>query len=267
MFCRIPPFISIRSSLNLERLSPFSARGKQAFDHIGNKRFRDLVRLHQENYANAVCKYHKSKIVSHIVNTVHQQSPQGGFVRLIKGVWYEIGERAAKEKVGQTFRDFLHTKYTSSTKAKARARIQQRIEQYEYENTQFLQLTGFDRQDTSESDERNTSDDDSVERAVYPSFAPKRKLPSRIDVMTKSEPENKQEPGNLLFDSLLTIDSKLELPEQQTSMPQSDIEPLSLDDDSIGDIDYLAEPDFSRQMSSTFEADMKVFAEFMGIAA
>jgi hypothetical protein len=108
-----------------------SARGKAAYDHSGNHRFRTLVKLHQQAYAAATTKYHKSQIVSHIINTVRHASPEGGFVKLINGVWHEVGDRAAKEKVGQTFRDNLDRIYSSSTKAKARARIRGRIEDYE----------------------------------------------------------------------------------------------------------------------------------------
>lgn len=103
------------------------ARGKLAYDAEGNHRFRDLVKQHQTSYSACTCKYQKSKIVSHIVNTVRKASPQGGFIKQIDGCWYEVGDRHAKEKAGQTFRDLLHTKYSSSTKAKARARVQRRV--------------------------------------------------------------------------------------------------------------------------------------------
>ena len=106
------------------------ARGKKAYQHEGTQRFRGLVKLHQESYGETTCKYEKSKIVSHIVNTIRECSQVGGFVKLIDGVWYEVGDRAAKEKVGQTFRDLLHNKYSSSTKAKARVRIKRRVDEY-----------------------------------------------------------------------------------------------------------------------------------------
>lgn len=41
--------------------------------------------------------------------------------------WYTVSDRHAKEKTGQTMRDQLHTRYSSSTKAKARARQQLRV--------------------------------------------------------------------------------------------------------------------------------------------
>lgn len=107
------------------------ARGKAAHNSEGNVRFRALVQEHAEQYGSCTCKYEKSKIVSHIVNTVRTAAAyhQGGFVKSTNGgtMWFEVGDRAAKEKIGQTFRDLLHTKYSSSTKAKARVRIQRRM--------------------------------------------------------------------------------------------------------------------------------------------
>ena len=75
------------------------ARGKLAYDAEGNRRFRELVKQHQKSYSACTCKYQKSKIVSHIVNTVRNASPHGGFVKKIDGVWFEVGDRHAKEKV------------------------------------------------------------------------------------------------------------------------------------------------------------------------
>jgi len=107
------------------------ARGAMARDYDGNRRFRALVKSQQAAYSAAQCKYEKSKIVSHIVDTVRRASPQGGFVKCVNRKWYEVGDRAAKEKIGQTFRDLLHTQYSSSTKAKAKIRVQKRREQYQ----------------------------------------------------------------------------------------------------------------------------------------
>ena len=84
------------------RPGPFDvicARGKLAYEAEGNRRFRSLVSQHQEKYRACTCKFQKSKIVSHIVDTVRSASPHGGFVKQIDGVWFEVGDRHAKEKV------------------------------------------------------------------------------------------------------------------------------------------------------------------------
>ena len=57
-----------------------------------------------------------------IIDSVRRASPQGGFVKKVNGEWFDVGERARREKTGQQIRDLLHTSYKSSTKAKARTR-------------------------------------------------------------------------------------------------------------------------------------------------
>lgn len=100
------------------------AKGKAAANHVGNKRFRQIVRFHLQKYSNASSKSDKSRIVSSIVDTIRQASQEGGFVKYDTqtGAWYEVGDHLAREKVGQTLRDALHTKYSSSTKAKKHRR-------------------------------------------------------------------------------------------------------------------------------------------------
>lgn len=77
------------------------ARGKRAYYHSGNKRFRYLVESKMDAYNNANCKLEKSLIVSSIVEAVRQADPPGGFFREEDGQWMEIGDAAAREKVGQ----------------------------------------------------------------------------------------------------------------------------------------------------------------------
>jgi len=80
--------------------------------------------MHLDKYSAATSKQEKSRIVSSIVDTIRRSSANGGFVKLdpLTGNWFEVGDHLAREKVGQTLRDALHTKYSSSTKAKKRRR-------------------------------------------------------------------------------------------------------------------------------------------------
>ena len=66
----------------------------------------------------------KSLIVTTIVDAVRDVSPNGGFVKKDPktGVWYDVGDPLAREKIGQTIRDQLHSKYKSSTQAKKERR-------------------------------------------------------------------------------------------------------------------------------------------------
>jgi hypothetical protein len=107
------------------------ARGKDAKNHLGNKRFRSKVKDALLEYSKSEHdKMRKSMILSDIVESVRRNSPLGGFVksRHVKNVqddgqttttqWYEVGDHLAREKVGQSFRDLLHGQYKSSTKSK-----------------------------------------------------------------------------------------------------------------------------------------------------
>ena len=94
-------------------------RGKRALDHVGNIRFRDLIRTHLPEYSIAVTKTDKSMIVSAIIDTIRRLSPEGGFIKQFhhqdpsggsssstsggKDDWYEVGDHFAREKCGQTY--------------------------------------------------------------------------------------------------------------------------------------------------------------------
>ncbi|CAB9501000.1 Nitrilase family, member 2 [Seminavis robusta] len=98
------------------------ARGKEVYNHEGNRRFRTLVKTHLQTYSSCVTKIQKSRLVNFIVGSVRQASPNGGFVKRIGRRWFLVSDRHAREKCGQTMRDLLHSRYSSSTKAKARQR-------------------------------------------------------------------------------------------------------------------------------------------------
>lgn len=98
------------------------ARGKEAKNHKGNKRFRVLIQESLEKYSEAKTKIEKSIIVSDIVSAIREASPNGGFVKEENGVFYDVGDRIAREKTGQSLRDSLHSQYKSSTKAKRQHR-------------------------------------------------------------------------------------------------------------------------------------------------
>lgn len=48
-------------------------------------------------YSISTSKVEKGAIVSTIVSTVRQNSPNGGFVKEIQGKWYEVGDHNARE--------------------------------------------------------------------------------------------------------------------------------------------------------------------------
>ena len=99
--------------------------GKSCFNHPGNKSFRKIVGLYLDGYARATTsQMKKSAIVSAIIQTVRTQSPKGSFMKFdtSSGLWQEVGDHLAREKVGQIIRDALHSHYRSSAKAKKNRR-------------------------------------------------------------------------------------------------------------------------------------------------
>jgi len=99
------------------------SRGSLPKKHPGNIWFVSLVEQNCERYIQAEGKMAKSIIVSEILDVVRKNSPGGGFVKMDDdGRWCETGDHLAREKIGQCFRDRLHTRYSSSSKAKLEKR-------------------------------------------------------------------------------------------------------------------------------------------------
>lgn len=84
-------------------------RGKIAFNHAGNHRFRVTIDIYLQRYSKAKTKLEKSIIVMSIVDIFRQNSPTGGFVKrdTSTGRWFEVGDAVAREKVGQALREAL----------------------------------------------------------------------------------------------------------------------------------------------------------------
>jgi hypothetical protein len=95
-------------------------------DAIGNRRLRVIIGTFLEQYSKALSRIEKSTIVSTIVDIVQDACPVGAFVKFEDGQWWEVGDFAARERVGSMLRDSLHDQYKSSSKAKlARRRAKQ----------------------------------------------------------------------------------------------------------------------------------------------
>jgi hypothetical protein len=101
------------------QLSDFSVvcgRGRDSFNHIGNRRFRILASMFIERYSRANSKAAKTVIVTEIIEVIRQAD--GNFCKYTKGKWFEVADHHAREKVSALLRDLLHTQYRSSAKAK-----------------------------------------------------------------------------------------------------------------------------------------------------
>jgi len=129
-------------------------KGRTAFNHTGNKRFRSVVKLHLGKYSDARTKGEKSMIVTNIMRAVRLKG-SANFIKLVNknkggGIYYDaVSERLAREKVGQALRDELHTQYKSSTEAKKQRRIAAKnhrdslIHQIVQENTRIQSIMTF----------------------------------------------------------------------------------------------------------------------------
>jgi len=105
-------------------------RGKVSYMHQGNLRLANIVRKVIDTYSEAEdSKKAKSDLIKRIVDQVRADSPGGGFVKYCNATkqWFEVGDRMAREKVSQTFRDALTDNYRSSTTSKTLRRRQERI--------------------------------------------------------------------------------------------------------------------------------------------
>lgn len=99
------------------------ARGKQVWDHVGNRRFRLLIDLSIDRYMKARTRMDKSIMVFGLVDMIRQASlTGGGFVRRIKCNgkmnWCEVGDITARDKVGHAIRDAIWARQTNGGQVK-----------------------------------------------------------------------------------------------------------------------------------------------------
>jgi hypothetical protein len=143
----------------LGRYDVWCGRGRQAKSAPGNLAYRQLVHDALERYSAASTKTEKGDIISGIIEIVRQRAHEdhiaqgrgqeetttnqeevmdttsgssdsnechrlGGFVKIVDGRWYEVGDFWAREKTSQCFRDALASKYSSAAASKYRRRRQ-----------------------------------------------------------------------------------------------------------------------------------------------
>lgn len=78
-------------------------RTKFAFQHIGNVRYRDMIDAAVEGYQQSPNREEKTKVIVDIVSRIKNSG--GRFLRMERGSWRQISDRASREKVGHSFRD------------------------------------------------------------------------------------------------------------------------------------------------------------------
>jgi hypothetical protein len=139
-------------------------RGKACTTSIGNRRLKSIVNSFLKPYSEAKSKLEKSVVVSSIVGAIKLGG--GNFVKYEGGIWWEVDDAFAREKIGCMLRDHLHTQYRSSAKAKlARRKARQTLaeESTFYYDTYLHQ--GMDTSNPSTQSSMRTSTDASSSTA------------------------------------------------------------------------------------------------------
>ena len=100
-YCAVPQTTLIATYNDIDVLC---GRGGATNSHTGNRKFRNIVALHRERYLRAK-KRDKPAYAQHVLELVRNQS-QSKPCRFLKkdlnsGMWYDIGDEKAREKVAQ----------------------------------------------------------------------------------------------------------------------------------------------------------------------
>ncbi|KAG7370773.1 hypothetical protein IV203_019343 [Nitzschia inconspicua] len=93
---KLPPGVAMNDVL--------CGRDKVSHAHVGNKQFRSIIETYREVYQNAHCRDQKTNITCSVIAKIH--SCGGRFLKLNEesGVWEEVGEQYAREKVSHALR-------------------------------------------------------------------------------------------------------------------------------------------------------------------
>ena len=100
-------------------------RGKIS-DNVGNRRLKIVVDIELRNYQKAQTRRDKSFVVARVLDTFQSACDLGAFVRCEKGIWFEVPDTEAREKISTMFRDRLSHQYKSSTSNKVERRRQRK---------------------------------------------------------------------------------------------------------------------------------------------
>lgn len=114
--------------------TPYSVicgRGRFCTKATGNRRLNVIATMFVGRYSQLTRKDDKSEIVSEILRMVKDACPDEryAFIKYHEGRWWEVETLIAREKIGATLRDALHTKYKSSTKSKLERRRAKKLQE------------------------------------------------------------------------------------------------------------------------------------------
>lgn len=162
----------LRSDFQPGPFDVICSQGKTAKSHSGNVFFQVIIKKSAKEYANAIEKRVKSKIVRSIIETIESKSPDGGFVKKDSdGMWRVVSLEQAREKVSQSLRDTLAGRYRSSLMAKKKSRMESNLKRMiDFDEiigtnkfvTDRMQLLSETIQNTNDASNANTMSDSNI---------------------------------------------------------------------------------------------------------
>jgi len=117
-------------------------RGKGSYNRPGNRRFREIIHQHTDEYQAARTKLDKTVVLNRIMDCVRSQN--NGHANFIKkqgknGDWFHISDDMAREKVGHAIREALVAAEHSGNHEQERAEMEAK-----HMDLLSLQLSIFD---------------------------------------------------------------------------------------------------------------------------
>ena len=94
------------------------ARGRDAWNHPGNKNLRRIIEQRRQKYSLASSKMERSDIVSRIVGDMRSKGISFLKQDVKSRLWKDIGDALARNKVGHLLRNSLSSQFRSSAEAK-----------------------------------------------------------------------------------------------------------------------------------------------------
>eukprot|EP00934_Nitzschia_sp_Nitz4_P002517 Nitzschia sp. Nitz4//scaffold4_size323378//57938//58859//NITZ4_000627-RA/size323378-snap-gene-0.403-mRNA-1//1//CDS//3329553300//2507//frame0 len=104
--------IPLPDNYKLTKYDVINGRGRKSYNHIGNRRFRQMAALNLKRYYEAEVKADKSMVVAGLVQAMREACPSGGFLKIdpkrkAEQGWISVGGRETREKVGHCLRDMI----------------------------------------------------------------------------------------------------------------------------------------------------------------
>jgi hypothetical protein len=102
-------------------------RGKVAFNHHGNRRFRVFIGMHLRRYMEATNRMEKTLVVNSVSEAIHEAG--GRFLKAkdsTETIWFQVNQKLAREKVGHALRDAVAMRLKMSNTSEPPVAIRRR---------------------------------------------------------------------------------------------------------------------------------------------